>query len=163
MQEIINIILSYLIGSISGSMVLGYLKGIDIRKGLEKASYEKIIISDGDMELDPKEINTLMILDKENDVHCVFGSRYKTIHPFTSFWDFGNFFFTGLFNVLNGSQHSDALCCAKAFYKDDLNQKKIYANGFDIDVEIAVALTKNTKTTENTNVPKKKRKRQKQK
>ena len=32
MQEIINIILSYLIGSISGSMVLGYLKGIDIRK-----------------------------------------------------------------------------------------------------------------------------------
>ena len=31
MQEIINIILSYLIGSISGSMVLGYLKGIDIR------------------------------------------------------------------------------------------------------------------------------------
>ncbi len=32
MQEIINIILSYLVGSISGSMVLGYLKGIDIRK-----------------------------------------------------------------------------------------------------------------------------------
>jgi len=32
MQETINIILSYLIGSISGSMVLGYLKGIDIRK-----------------------------------------------------------------------------------------------------------------------------------
>ena len=32
MQEIINIILSYLIGSISGSMVLGYIKGIDIRK-----------------------------------------------------------------------------------------------------------------------------------
>ena len=31
MQEIINIILSYLIGSVSGSMVLGYLKGIDIR------------------------------------------------------------------------------------------------------------------------------------
>ena len=32
MQEIINILLSYLIGSISGSMVLGYIKGIDIRK-----------------------------------------------------------------------------------------------------------------------------------
>ena len=32
MQEIINIILSYLIGSISGSMVLGSIKGIDIRK-----------------------------------------------------------------------------------------------------------------------------------
>ena len=32
MQEIINIILSYLIGSISGSMLLGSIKGIDIRK-----------------------------------------------------------------------------------------------------------------------------------
>ena len=32
MQIIFNIIISYLIGSISGSMVLGYLKGIDIRK-----------------------------------------------------------------------------------------------------------------------------------
>ena len=31
MQAMINIILSYLIGSISGSMVLGYIKGIDIK------------------------------------------------------------------------------------------------------------------------------------
>ncbi len=32
MQESINILLSYLIGSRSGSMVIGYIKGIDIRK-----------------------------------------------------------------------------------------------------------------------------------
>ena len=31
MQEIISVILSYLIGSVSGSMVFGYIKGIDIR------------------------------------------------------------------------------------------------------------------------------------
>ena len=31
MQFIINIILSYLIGSISGSMVLGKIRGVDIR------------------------------------------------------------------------------------------------------------------------------------
>ena len=31
-QVIINIILSYLIGSVSGSIVLGKLRGIDIRK-----------------------------------------------------------------------------------------------------------------------------------
>ena len=31
MQAMINIILSYLIGSISGSMVLGKIRGIDIR------------------------------------------------------------------------------------------------------------------------------------
>ena len=32
MQIILNIIISYLVGSISGSMILGYLKGIDIRE-----------------------------------------------------------------------------------------------------------------------------------
>ena len=32
MQTLVNIILSYLIGSISGSMVLGKIKGIDIRE-----------------------------------------------------------------------------------------------------------------------------------
>ena len=72
-------------------------KGAAIRKGLEQATHNKVIISDGDLELDPKEISILMILDKEKGIQCVFGSRYKTIQPFTSFWDFGNFFLTGLF------------------------------------------------------------------
>ena len=118
-------------------------KGVAIRKGLEMAAYEQIIISDGDMELDPAEINKLMVLDKELGIVCVFGSRYENIKPFTSFWDFGNFFFTGLFNMIHGSDHSDALCCAKAFFRDDLNLENISAIGFDIDVELAGHLTKN--------------------
>ena len=118
-------------------------KGAAIRKGLEQATHNKVIISDGDLELDPKEISILMILDKEKGIQCVFGSRYKTIHPFTSFWDFGNFFFTGLFNMVHGSDHSDALGCAKAFFRDDLNLENISAIGFDIDVELAGHLTKN--------------------
>ena len=117
-------------------------KGAAIRKGLEQATHNKVIISDGDLELDPKEISILMILDKEKGIQCVFGSRYKTIHPFTSFWDFGNFFFTGLFNMVHGSQHTDALCCAKAFYRSYINIEKLQSTGFDIDVELAVTLKK---------------------
>ena len=118
-------------------------KGVAICKGLAKATNNKIVISDGDMELDPREIKNLMILDKENGIHCVFGSRYKIITPFASLWNFGNFFFTGLFNIVHGSNHSDALCCAKAFYKSDLNLDSLSAHGFDIDVELAGFLTKN--------------------
>ena len=94
------------------------------------------------MELDPREIDKLMILDKGMGIHCVFGSRYKTITPFASLWNFGNFFFTGLFNMINGSNHSDALCCAKAFFRDDIDLEKISSSGFDIDIELATMLTR---------------------
>ena len=117
-------------------------KGVAICKGLAKATHNKIVISDGDMELDPREIDRLMILEKEMGIHCVFGSRYRTINPFGSLWDFGNFFFTGLFNMVYGSNHSDALCCAKAFFRDDIDLEKISSSGFDIDIELATMLTR---------------------
>ena len=79
---------------------------------------------------------------KISDINCVFGSRYETMNIFSSFWNIGNFFLTGLFNIVHRSQNSDALCCSKAFYRDDLDLEKISANGFDIDVEISAALTK---------------------
>jgi len=119
-------------------------KGIAIRTGIENAFNDKIIISDGDLELDPLEIRKLMILDKSSGIKCAFGSRYENIEPFASLWGFGNFFFTGLFNMVYGSDHSDVLCCAKAFFKSDLNLEKISAVGFDIDVELAANLTKNS-------------------
>ena len=117
-------------------------KGTAIRKGLEKAAFDKVIIFDGDMELDPAEISKLMILDNNSELVCVFGSRYENIKPFTSLWNFGNFFFTGLFNMVHGCQHTDVLCCAKAFYKSYINIEKLQSTGFDIDVELAVTLKK---------------------
>ena len=117
-------------------------KGVAICKGLAKATHNKIVISDGDMELNPREIDKLMILDKEMGIHCVFGSRYRTINPFASLWNFGNFFFTGLFNMIHGSNHSDALCCAKAFFRDDIDLEKISSKGFDIDIELAATLSR---------------------
>ena len=117
-------------------------KGAAIRKGLEEATHDKIVISDGDMELDPKEINRLMILDMGNGLNCIFGSRYETINPFASSWEFGNFFFAGLFNMVHGSQHTDTLCCAKAFYRSYINIEKLQSTGFDIDVELAATLNK---------------------
>ena len=78
---------------------------------------------------------------------CLRASMYASIgssviNLFASLWDFGNFFFTGLFNMINGSHNSDILCCAKAFYKDDVRVKRLTARGFDIDVELASTLLK---------------------
>ena len=118
-------------------------KGVAIRTGIQNAKYNKIVITDGDMELNPKEIKSLMILDKTGGIECVFGTRYKHINPFKTIWDFGNFFLTGLFNLMHENHLTDALCCAKSFYKGCINPEDISSQGFDIDVELAAKLTKN--------------------
>ena len=135
------------IKSISLEKNLG--KGEAIKVGLAKASSNKIIIFDGDMELDPKDINQLMILNKKENIHCVFGSRFDFISPFKSQWDFGNYFFTWLFNFIHKSKLNDSLCCAKAFYKKDIDILKIESSKFDIDIELASKLVKKIKNITN--------------
>ena len=116
-------------------------KGAAIREGLTHAKYNKIILTDGDLELDPNELDQLMILDDDEPTTCVFGTRYFRINPFHSVLDLGNFFFTGLFNFIHQKNLTDALCCAKAFFKTQVDPEKLKSTGFDIDVELAALLS----------------------
>ena len=52
-------------------------KGYAINKGLSKVINSKVVIYDGDLELNPLHINNLMLLDKSNNIRCVLGYRYK--------------------------------------------------------------------------------------
>ena len=117
-------------------------KGTALKLGIANSKNDKIIVFDGDLELSPKEISRLMILDKDQDIRSAFGSRFKKISPFTSLWNFGNYCLTILFNLRHRTNHSDALCCAVAFYKSDVKIKDIKSNYFDIDVELKMILSK---------------------
>ena len=117
-------------------------KGKAIQKGLIEATNSKIILFDGDMEIHPKEINHLMILDNNKDLNCIFGNRFKKITPLKSKWDFGNYFFTYIFNFIHKSSIEDSLCCAKAFFKNDVDPLKLKSTQFDIDIELASILIK---------------------
>ena len=116
-------------------------KGYAIKRGLLSAKYKKIIIYDGDMELNPADISKLMILDKKKEVAFVMGYRFKSLSIFKSNFDWGNFMFTSFFNILFRSNHKDILCCAKAFYANEIKGYKIISEGFDIDAELASILT----------------------
>ena len=55
------------------------------------------------------------------------------------------------FNILFQASHKDILCCAKAFYMNDIKNYDIISNGFDIDVELAsyfTILNKRTKISQ---------------
>jgi len=116
-------------------------KGAALKKGIEESLNEKIIIYDGDMELKPQEISKLMILDKKNGINAVMGYRFNTLNPIKSSFSWGNFMFTSFFNIIFNSQHKDILCCAKAFYINDIKKYNINSNGFDIDVELSFILS----------------------
>jgi len=116
-------------------------KGYALKRGLENAKNNKILVYDGDLEINPSDISNLMILDKKNSIRYVMGYRFKSLNPFKSNFDWGNFMFTAFFNILFKSNHKDILCCAKAFYADSIKNYKINSKGFDIDVELASLLT----------------------
>ena len=116
-------------------------KGYAIKEGLMNANYDKILLYDGDMELDPLNISELMILSKKNNIKYVMGYRFQSLSPLKSNFDWGNFMFTSFFNIFFNSNHKDILCCAKAFYISDLKKYNIISNGFDIDIELASFFT----------------------
>lgn len=120
-------------------------KGIAIRFGLLSSKNEKVVIFDGDLELNIQDISKLMILDKKNGVISVLGQRFKKLYFLKSGIDWGNFIFTSFFNFIHSSSLKDVLCCAKSFYKNDIPVNRLKSKGFDIDIEIASYLLKNQK------------------
>ena len=116
-------------------------KGFAIRKGLKKATNNKIVIFDGDLEIHTDEIRKLMVLDKNNNIFSTMGYRFEDINPFNSAFDFGNYFFRTFYNFLFKSQQKDVLCCAKSFYIDVINDSQLKSKGFDIDIEISYILS----------------------
>ena len=120
-------------------------KGIAIKHGLLNAVNSKIIIYDGDLELDTEDISKLMILNKKQNIFSIMGIRFKSLGFLNSGIDWGNFMFTSFFNIINKTLHKDILCCAKSFYIKDIPINKLMAKGFDIDVELASILTKNNR------------------
>jgi glycosyltransferase involved in cell wall biosynthesis len=116
-------------------------KGAALRAGLLVSKNQKIIIFDGDLELNTSEISKLMILDFRNGISCVMGFRFNNFIPYKSKLDWGNFMFTTFFNLINITNYKDVLCCAKSFYKRDIFINKLQSVGFDIDVELASMIT----------------------
>ncbi len=111
-------------------------KGHSVRVGIKEAYYDKILITDGDLELKTSDLLKFMILDKSNNINVALGDRFNKIEVFKSIWNFGNYFFKVIFNTLHSSKLNDVLCCAKSFYKNDINLDSINSKGFDIDIEL---------------------------
>lgn len=119
-------------------------KGMAVRRGIEEAKGEVIVVQDADSEYDPKEIPNLVepILSGRADV--VYGSRFKLSSPqvHRTYHYFINRFLTVLSNLLSGIYLSDMETCYKAFRSDLLKAMALRSERFGIEVELTAYIAK---------------------
>ena len=122
-----------------------YGKGYSVRKGLEAASGDIILIQDADLEYDPNDYEKLLKPIKDGFADVVYGSRFigSEEKRVLYFWHMiGNKLLTLISNMLTNLNLTDMEVCYKVFKSDVIKNIELKENRFGFEPEITAKISK---------------------
>tara|TARA_B110000090_G_scaffold197967_1_gene236420 strand:- start:63 stop:767 length:705 start_codon:yes stop_codon:yes gene_type:complete len=126
-------------------------KGKAVQHGISKSSGDYIIIQDGDLEYDPKDIIKMCNKINKSNKTSIYGSRYLPfVYGLVPKYYKGqnlssyvaNIIFIFLFLILYGKLITDPLTGYKLYKKEFFKNNIIRSKGFEADHEISAKLIK---------------------
>ena len=120
-------------------------KGYSIKKGVELAKGEFILIQDADLEYDPKDYSKLLKPLQNNIADVVFGSRFIGTNEkrVLYFWhSVGNKFLTILSNMFSNLNLTDMEVGYKVFKSEIIKSIKLEENRFGFEPEMTAKIAK---------------------
>jgi glycosyltransferase involved in cell wall biosynthesis len=117
-------------------------KGAAVRRGIQAATGDVVVIQDADLEYDPADLPSLMVPLLDGRADAVFGSRFRGgVHRVLYFWHrLGNGLLTLMSNMLTDLNLTDMETCYKMVRTDLMKSLPLTTNRFGIEPELTARL-----------------------